>query len=88
MLSSVEQAFVGRDEKRAPPKTPAWEASLIWAYPRQPRKPKPFHWLKGTRVEKDVGLRMSDDVTSKDPGDRLYMFLGVEEVTNKKTKLF
>ena len=26
MLSSVEQAFVGRDEKRAPQKTPAWEA--------------------------------------------------------------
>ena len=28
MLSSVEQAFVGRDEKRAPLKTPAWEANL------------------------------------------------------------
>ena len=27
MLSSVEQAFVGRDEKRAPLKTPAWEAT-------------------------------------------------------------
>ena len=27
MLSSVEQAFVGRDEKRAPLKTPAWEAN-------------------------------------------------------------
>ena len=26
MLSLVEQAFVGRDEKRAPLKTPAWEA--------------------------------------------------------------
>ena len=26
MLSSVEQAFVGRDERRAPLKTPAWEA--------------------------------------------------------------
>ena len=26
MLSSVEQAFVGRDEIRAPLKTPAWEA--------------------------------------------------------------
>ena len=35
-----------------------------------------------------MGLRMSDDVTIKDPGDRLYMFLGVEEVSNKKTKLF
>ena len=28
MLSLVEQAFVGRDEKRAPLKTPAWEASV------------------------------------------------------------
>ena len=28
MLFSVEQAFVGRDEKRAPLKTPAWEAMV------------------------------------------------------------
>ena len=27
MLFSVEQAFVGRDKKRAPLKTPAWEAN-------------------------------------------------------------
>ena len=27
MLSSIEQAFVGRDEKRAPLKTPAWKAT-------------------------------------------------------------
>ena len=27
MLSSVEQAFVGREEIRAPLKTPAWEAN-------------------------------------------------------------
>ena len=26
MLFSVEQAFVGRDERRAPLKTPVWEA--------------------------------------------------------------
>ena len=26
MLSSVEQVFVGRDEKLVPLKTPAWEA--------------------------------------------------------------
>ena len=25
MFSSLEQAFVGRDERRAPLKTPAWE---------------------------------------------------------------
>ena len=28
MLFSAEQAFVGRDENRAPLKTPAWEASI------------------------------------------------------------
>ena len=27
MLFPAEQAFMGRDEKRAPLKTPAWEAS-------------------------------------------------------------
>ena len=28
MLFPVEQAFVGRDEKRGPRKTPAWEATV------------------------------------------------------------
>ena len=32
MLFSVEQAFVGRDEKRAPLKTPAWEANMVLAW--------------------------------------------------------
>ena len=31
MLSSVEQAFVGREEIRAPLKTPAWEARTAGA---------------------------------------------------------
>ena len=31
MLFSVEQAIVGRDEKRAPLKTPAWVARLCRA---------------------------------------------------------
>ena len=29
MLFPVEQTFVGRDEKRAPLKTPAWEAMNV-----------------------------------------------------------
>ena len=29
MLSSVEQAFVGKDEKRAPLKTPSWVATTM-----------------------------------------------------------
>ena len=32
MLSSVEQAFVGRDEKRAPLNMPAWEATIKGAW--------------------------------------------------------
>ena len=31
MLSSVEQAFVGREEIRAPLKTPAWEPMALVA---------------------------------------------------------
>ena len=33
MLFPVEQAFVGRDEKRAPLKTPAWEARVHYFVP-------------------------------------------------------
>ena len=29
MLFSVEHVFVGRDEKQAPLKTPAWEAKVF-----------------------------------------------------------
>ena len=32
MLYSVEQAFVGRDERRAPLKTPSWEAIIERAF--------------------------------------------------------
>ena len=32
MLSSVEQVFVGREEIRAPLKTPAWEANSTHAW--------------------------------------------------------
>ena len=50
MLFSVEQAFVGRDEKRAPLKTPAWEVipSLKSYKSGQPRTSNPsndFHFL-------------------------------------------
>ena len=39
MLFSVEQAFVGRDEKRAPLKTPAWEA--LFHYTEKPLRRPP-----------------------------------------------
>ena len=33
MIFSVEQAFVGRDEKRAPLKMPAWKATTKVKFP-------------------------------------------------------
>ena len=45
MLFSVEQAFVGREEIRAPLKTPAWEANRFLvtgnnrSYPSRPSDP-------------------------------------------------
>ena len=38
MSFSVEQAFVGRDEQRAPLKTPAWEAKHAWAFSEAAKK--------------------------------------------------
>ena len=46
MLFPVEQAFVGRDEKRAPLKTPAWEA--IWPVTGQGFQNT--KWLHGSPV--------------------------------------
>ena len=41
MLSLLEQAFVGRDEKRAPLKTPAWEARLLFDQKNKGAPPPP-----------------------------------------------
>ena len=46
MLFSVEQAFVGRDEKRAPLKTPAWEATY------EAKELIQLAWLGGTQASK------------------------------------
>ena len=49
MLFPVEQAFVGRDEKRAPLKTPAWEANSLPPYPQRvygrTSQPKFLGWI-------------------------------------------
>ena len=39
MLFSVEQAFLGRDERRVPLKMPAWEARFTYAMPATPASP-------------------------------------------------
>ena len=44
MLFSAEQAFVGRDEKRAPLKTPEWEASNCWGI---------NHWFYNYIIKKE-----------------------------------
>ena len=46
MLFSVDQAFVRRDEKRAPLKTPAWEAILSPTHYKAFRKVLKYHNLK------------------------------------------
>ena len=46
MLFSVDQAFVRRDEKRAPLKTPAWEAILSPTHYKVFRKVLKYHNLK------------------------------------------
>ena len=62
MLFSVEQAFVGRDERRAPLKTPVWEASFFYVslHSRLPRSlyvlhlPSPsqsMHFRQETRLD-------------------------------------
>ena len=50
MLSSVEKAFVGRDEKRAPLKTPAWEAITSGEAARNTNRlvPTPFFLEHGS----------------------------------------
>ena len=45
MLFSVEQAFVGRDEKRSPLKTPAWEAICYGDRVRFSREAREPHTL-------------------------------------------
>ena len=52
-------------------------------------KTKTILLAKGKRVEKDVGLRPSDDVMIEDLSDSLYQrFLLLKKLSAKKTKLF
>ena len=51
------------------------------------KKTKTISMARGKRVEKDVGLKLSEDVTIEDLGDRLYKFLGVEEAEQHENKV-
>ena len=72
MLSSVEQAIVGRDEKRAPLKTPAWEARasgepwlMIIMKKAKRIKPKKYcHWfiMSHARGKKNYKSTMSNSL--------------------------
>ena len=53
MLFSVEQVFVGRDEKRAPLKTPAWEAIQYWSY----KVTKTFVMYAENNLDKEDNIR-------------------------------
>ena len=51
------------------------------------KKPQTISMARGKRAEKDVGLKLSEDVMIKDLGDRLYEFLGVEEAKQYENKV-
>ena len=73
MLSSVEQAFVGRDEKRAPLKTPAWEARL----PAAVREISPRFFPTSSRTHEFaiVNFHQSDRHQIKSSRQRKFVFL-------------
>ena len=50
------------------------------------KKTKTISITRGKRVEKDVNLQLSQDVTIKDLGDNLCKFLGVEEAEQQENK--
>ena len=51
------------------------------------KKTQTISMARGKRVEKDVGLKLSEDVTIEDLGDRLYKFLEVEEAEQHENKV-
>ena len=51
------------------------------------KKPQTISMARRKRVEKDVGLKLSEDVTIEDLGDRLYRFLRVEEAEQHENKI-
>ena len=80
MLFSVEQAFVGRaekraplktpGEKRAPLKTPAWEVNSDLAkvgsnHLRSPSIRPPFLTLQVPKVNSEKDLRINDIITKE-----------------------
>ena len=58
MLFSVEQAFVGREEKRAPLKTPAWEARERGKNSFLGQRLIDVHWTVGLNRRKPLGDRV------------------------------
>ena len=63
-MSSLEQAFVGRDEKRAPLKTPAWEARLLFDQKIRGRPPPPrAPPLDSSLIENSLQLSLSTTAT-------------------------
>ena len=71
MLFSVEQAFVGREEIRAPLKTPAWEATV---YPVKERNTSSTiitighidecHYVSTTALQSSAPISMCNELTN------------------------
>ena len=73
MLSLLEQAFVGRDEKRAPLKAPAWEARL----PAAVREISPHLFPTSSRTQEFaiVNFHQSDRYQLNSSRQHKFVFL-------------
>ena len=79
MLSSVEQAFVGRDEKRAPLKTPAWEATIVETI--NPFSPKLITKLKIVSKVSPLNCSVLGELHSTSCLKRNFQFLYIHNQT-------
>ena len=89
MLSSVEQAFVGRDEKRAPLKTPAWEAITSGEAARNTNRlvPPPFFLEHGSSVKTLISHPQKNRQLRRLCGPQFLSYLP-KHFTNLRRSLF
>ena len=68
MLSSVEQAFVGRDEKRAPLKTSAWKAIGVRARGQGATFPHNTHYSENRSWDRTKKTKRKSKQREMKPG--------------------
>ena len=89
MLSSVEQAFVGRDEKRAPLKTPAWEVITSGEAARNTNRlvPPPFFLEHGSSAKTLISHSQKNRQLRRLCGPQFLSYLP-KHFTNLRRSLF